>query len=112
MSTVPLHLKYLWTVPLFLKNLRAVPLHLKDLWTVPLYLKDLWTVPLHVKDLWTVPLYLNAAPRSCTKTLCLVWTVVDWSEKGDLKKVVMMSVRVCVTYFSRAVSACFLNKEN
>jgi hypothetical protein len=80
---------------------------MKDLWTVPLNMNDM-------KDLWTVPLYryLKAAPRSCTKTLCLVCTVVDWSEKGDLKKVVMISVRVCVTYFSRAVSACFLNKQN
>jgi len=52
---------------------------------------------------------LNTAPRSWTKTDCLVCTVVLWSEKGDLKKVVMMSVKVWVTYCSSAVSACFLS---
>ena len=39
----------------------------------------------------------NTAPSSCTNTDCRVCTVVLWSENGDLKKVVMMSVRVWVT---------------
>ena len=58
---------------------------------------------------------LKTAPSSWTNTDCRVCTVVLWSENGDLKNVVMISVRVWVTAIIERISKvvqCFLDLES
>lgn len=57
---------------------------------------------------WLQPVTIHGG-HPAPKFALLTCSVVLWSEKGELKKVVTMLMTISVTYFSKTESACFLS---